>query len=89
MRFLRRENASATCSATKEVGKERTDEAAIDNRVVESECLKDLSSLVRLQRRDAHLGHDLEDTAVGRVLVVLDDLVLGKVDLEKTLAAEL
>src|SRR5690606_30101539 len=45
------------------------DEAALDDVVVQAERLEDLRALVGLQRRDAHLGHDLQH-ALGDALAV-------------------
>ena len=50
--------------------------------LVQTENLEDLSTLVGLQSRDSHLGHNLEDTIVNRVTVVLHQIVDGLVALD-------
>ena len=47
-------------------------EAALDDFVRDAERLEDLRALVGLQRRDAHLGHDLEH-ALGDGLAIIAD----------------
>ena len=50
------------------------------NACVEPDRLEDLRAAVALQRRDAHLGHHLEDALVERVDVVLDRLLVRDAD---------
>ena len=45
-------------------------EVAIDERLFEADGFEDLRAAVALQRRDAHLGHHLEDALVERLDVV-------------------
>ena len=52
----------------------RAGEVAVDQVAVQSDGLEDLSAAVALERRDPHLGHDLEDPLVERLDVVLDRL---------------
>src|SRR5205823_4933727 len=47
-------------------------EVALDHLGVEADGLEDLRAPVALERRDAHLGHHLEDALVDRLHVVLD-----------------
>ena len=47
-------------------------EVAIDERLVEADRFEDLRAAIALQRRDAHLGHHLEDALVERLDVVRD-----------------
>ncbi len=51
---------------------ERAREVAVDHVLVEADGLEDLRPAVALERRDPHLGHDLEDPLVQRLDVVLD-----------------
>ncbi len=48
----------------------RPREVAIDERLLEADSLENLRSAVALERRDAHLGHHLEDALVERLDVV-------------------
>ena len=48
----------------------RPREVAVDERLLEADRLEDLRAAVALQRRDAHLGHHLEDALVERLDVV-------------------
>ncbi len=52
----------------------RAGEAALNDRIGQSEAFENLSAAVARDRRDAHLGHDLEQTFVGSLEVV----VLGR-----------
>ena len=66
-----------------------TNETSINNAGMQSESFEDLRPLVGLQRRDPHLRHDLENTVVRRVHVVLDDLILRHSILEKAFSSKL
>ena len=46
-------------------------EVLVDERLIEADRLEDLRAAVALQRRDAHLGHHLQDALVERLDVVL------------------
>ena len=48
----------------------RPREVLIDERPIEADRFEDLCATVALQRRDAHLGHHLQDALVQRVDVV-------------------
>ena len=49
---------------------------AIDERLAQADGLEDLRAAVAGERRDAHLGHHLEDALVERLDVVLDRLLV-------------
>ena len=49
----------------------RAGEVLVDHRVVEADGLEDLGAGVGGHRRDAHLGHHLQDALAGRLDVVL------------------
>jgi hypothetical protein len=53
----------------------RPGEVALDDVVRDADRLEDLRAAVALQRRDPHLGHDLEDALVDGLAVVLERLV--------------
>ena len=55
-------------------------EVLVDERAVEADRLEHLRAAVALQRRDAHLGHHLEDALVERLDVVLDRLLVRDAD---------
>ena len=69
----------------------RADETAVDDLGAEAECLEDLRALVGLQRRDAHLGHDLEHALGDALAVGGDDRVVVRevVRIEPPVAARL
>ncbi len=56
----------------------RPREAPVHDAVVHAERLEDLRAFVAGQRRDAHLGHHLEDAVVDGRLVVVEDLLRGE-----------
>ena len=58
----------------------RPREVLVDERLVEADGFEDLRAAVALQRRDAHLGHHLQDALVERVDVVLDRLRVRHAD---------
>jgi hypothetical protein len=66
----------------------RSDKAFFNDFMVETEDLKDLGTLVRCEGRNTHLRHDLEDTVVDGVAVVVDELlsILAVFDTEWELA---
>ena len=66
-----------------------TCEAAVDNGVVNTKSLKDLGTLVTLKSGDTHLTHDLQDSAINGVPVVVDELLLGDLLSDQTLTVEL
>jgi hypothetical protein len=66
-----------------------TSEAAVDNGVIDTESLENLGSLVTLKSGDTHFTHDLQDTAVNGVLVVLNQLLLRELAANQTLTVEL
>ncbi len=51
-------------------------EVAVDERLLEADCLEDLRAAVGLDRRDPHLGDRLQQALADR----LDDVALGDVD---------
>ena len=51
-------------------------EVLIDEGAIETDGFEDLRAAVALQRRDAHLGHHLQDAFVQRVDVVGDRLIV-------------
>src|SRR5919199_5325962 len=55
----------------------RAGEIAVDDVLIESEDLKELSAQVAGNRRDAHLRHDLEDPCVKRLAVAVRQLIGG------------
>ena len=67
----------------------RAGEAAINDRVVQTQRFKDLSTLVGLERRNTHLRHDLEDTVVCRIAPVGSELIRRLVDLGETFTVHL
>ena len=52
----------------------RAREVLVDEGALEADGFEHLRAAVALQRRDAHLGHHLEDALVERLDVVLDRL---------------
>ncbi|GKT49344.1 uncharacterized protein ColSpa_09525 [Colletotrichum spaethianum] len=64
-------------------------EAALDDSLIKTKSLENLGTLVRSKSRDTHLAHDLEDTTVARVLVVVDQSLVGKLLLDELLAVQL
>src|SRR3972149_2021412 len=52
----------------------RAGEVPVDEVAVQADRREDLGAAIALQRRDAHLGHDLEDPLVQGLDVVLDRL---------------
>ena len=60
-------------------------EVAVHEVLVEADRLEDLRAAIALERRDAHLGHHLEDALVERLDVVLDRLLVGDADEEALL----
>ena len=67
----------------------RAGEAIIDDLIVQAESLENLGSLVRLQRRDAHLAHDLEHPLLDRFAIRGDDLLVGPFLVERAVLATL
>jgi hypothetical protein len=57
------------------------DEAAIDNLVMQAKDFEDLSSLVRLERRDPHFRHHFQYPVVNRVPIVVHEFVYGLIAL--------
>ena len=55
----------------------RAGEAAVDHFVAQADGLEDLGALVALQRRDAHLGHDLEHALGDAGAVLVHQIVVG------------
>ena len=50
----------------------RVREEAVDELLVQADGFEDLRTAVARKRRDAHLGHDLEDALVERLHVMID-----------------
>ena len=48
----------------------------INNLFVDTDCLEDLRSLVRLDRRNSHLSSDLDDTGNDCMVVIIDCCVI-------------
>jgi hypothetical protein len=63
-------------------------ETLVNDAVVDTEGFEDLRSLVRLERRDTHFAHDLEDTVVARDEVVVDNFVCWQISSESIFAVE-
>mmetsp|Transcript_100539 Transcript_100539/g.288012 ORF Transcript_100539/g.288012 Transcript_100539/m.288012 type:complete len:1151 (+) Transcript_100539:506-3958(+) len=56
----------------------RAGKATVDHLVGETDGLEDLGALVRLEGRDTHLGHDLEDALGGTLAVVVEELLVAE-----------
>ena len=64
-------------------------ETLINDFVVKTDGLENLRAFVRLQRGNAHLGHDLEHALSDRLLIGVHDLVVGVISGQQAIALSL
>ena len=72
LQFLREHVETDALHAARGAG-----EAALDDVVGEADRFEDLRAFVRLQRRDAHLRHDLQDAFGGGFAIGVHDVVVA------------
>jgi hypothetical protein len=64
-------------------------EAAVNNSIIYTKCLENLSTLVTSQCGNTHLTHNLQDTTIRRVLVVADEFIVSEFLSDEAFTVEL